>query len=49
MFERSFTFQNLDAREGGGGADFLVVGSWVCAAGWGRIFTTFDFYGVALL
>ena len=32
-------------REGGlggegGGGDFLLVGSWVCAAGWGHIFTT---------
>ena len=23
-----------------GGRYFLVVGSWGCAAGWGRIFTT---------
>ena len=31
-------------REGGlggeGGGDFLLVGSWVRAAGWGHIFTT---------
>ena len=24
----------------GGGGYFLVKGSWGCAAGWGRIFTT---------
>ena len=24
----------------GGGGDFLVVGKWVCATGWGCIFTT---------
>ena len=27
-------------RGEGGGVDFLLVGSWVCAAGWGHIFTT---------
>ena len=25
---------------GGGGKYFLLMGSWGCAAGWGRIFTT---------
>ena len=25
---------------GGGGVDFPVVGKWVCATGWGCIFTT---------
>ena len=25
---------------GGGGGDFPVVGKWVCAAGWGCIFST---------
>ena len=24
----------------GGGGQFLIRGSWGCAAGWGRIFTT---------
>ena len=36
-----FSYSSYDTIfQGGEGGYFLISGSWGCAAGWGRIFTT---------